>query len=85
MHSKSVHSNSGQLVTTDTSVLVKVKVKCTLVQALRPCTGRTAYRGNRGIALLFHDNGTIRGVRGQRHGPTALYLRERPDTHCRGG
>jgi len=26
---------------------VKVKVKCTLVQALRLCTGRTAYRGSR--------------------------------------
>ena len=24
---------------------VKVKVKCTLVQALRLCTGRTAHRG----------------------------------------
>jgi hypothetical protein len=35
-------------------------VKCTLVQALRPCTGRTAHRG-RGIALLFHDHGTRRG------------------------
>jgi len=29
----------------------KVKVKCTLVQALRLCTGRTAHRGSRGIAL----------------------------------
>ena len=28
------------------------KVKCTLVQALRLCTGRTAHRGSRGIALL---------------------------------
>jgi len=33
----------------------KVKVKVTLVQALRLCTGRTAHRGSRGIALLFHD------------------------------
>ena len=33
------------------------KVKCTLVQALRLCTGRTAYRGSRGIALPFHDDG----------------------------
>jgi len=33
----------------------KVKVKCTLVQALRLCTGRTVHRGSRGIALLFHD------------------------------
>ena len=39
----------------------KGKVKCTLVQALRLCTGRTAHRGNRGIALPFHDHGTRRG------------------------
>jgi len=38
-----------------------LKVKCTLVQALRLCTGRTAHRGSRGIALLFHDHGTRRG------------------------
>jgi hypothetical protein len=36
-------------------------VKCTLVQALRFCTDRTAYRGRRGIALPFHDHGTRRG------------------------
>jgi len=30
-------------------------VKCTLVQALRLCTGCTALRGSRGIVLLFHD------------------------------
>jgi len=34
------------------------KVKCTLVQALRLCTGRTARRRCRGIALLFLDHGT---------------------------
>jgi len=39
----------------------EVKVKYTLVQALRLCTGRTAHRGSRGIALLFHDHGTRRG------------------------
>ena len=39
----------------------KIKVKVTLVQALRLCTGRTAYRGSRGIALPFHDHGTRRG------------------------
>ena len=33
----------------------QVKVKVNLVQALRLCTGRTAHRGSRGIALLFHD------------------------------
>jgi hypothetical protein len=32
-----------------------VKVKVTLVQALRLSTGRTAHRGSRGIALIFHD------------------------------
>jgi hypothetical protein len=34
--------------------------KCTIVQALRLCTGRTAHRGSRGIAVLFHDHGTRR-------------------------
>ena len=41
-----------------TGLYQKVKVKVTLVQALRLCTGRTAYRGSRGIALHFHDHGT---------------------------
>ena len=41
--------------------LCKVKVKVTLVQALRLCTGRTAYRGSRFIALPFLDHGTRRG------------------------
>ena len=46
----------------DTNIIVSnVKVKCTLVQALRHSTGRTAHRGSRGIALLFHDHGTRRG------------------------
>jgi hypothetical protein len=36
----------------------KKGVKFTLVQALRLCTGRTAHRGSRGIALPFHDHGT---------------------------
>jgi len=38
----------------------KGKVKCTPVQALRLCTGRTAHRGSRVIALLFLDHGTRR-------------------------
>jgi hypothetical protein len=41
--------------------IVGIKVKCTLVQALKLCTGRTAHRGSRDIALLFHDHGTRRG------------------------
>jgi len=44
-----------------TSSRIIGKVKCTLVQALRLCTGCTAHRGSRGIALLFHDHGTRRG------------------------
>jgi len=41
--------------------LKKSKVKCTLVQALRLCTGHTAHRGSRGMALPFHDHGARRG------------------------
>ena len=37
------------------------KVKCTVVQALRLCAGRTVHRGSRGIALLFLDHCTRRG------------------------
>jgi hypothetical protein len=39
----------------------KVKVKVTLVQTLRLCTGCTAHRGSRGVTLLFLDHGTRRG------------------------
>ena len=45
----------------DTHFVRIKKAKCTLVQALRLCTGCTAHRGSRGIALLFHDHGTRRG------------------------
>ena len=65
-------------------ILSKRWVKCSLVQALRLCTGRTAHRGSRSIALLFLDHGTRKGVRGQRHVPAALYPREGPVTHCTG-
>jgi hypothetical protein len=43
--------------------VLKVKVKVTLVQALRLST---AHRGSRSIAILFHDHGTRRrwGVSG---------------------
>jgi hypothetical protein len=37
------------------------KVKCTLVRALRLCTGRMTYRGSIGVALPFLDHGTNRG------------------------
>jgi hypothetical protein len=38
----------------------KKKLKCTLVQALGLCTGRTAHRGSRGIVLPFLGHGTRR-------------------------
>jgi len=40
-----------------------------------------AQRVGRGIALLFHDRSTRRGVSGQQHAPAALYPRERLGTH----
>ena len=67
------------------SVGRKVLLKFTLVQALGLYTSCTAHRGSRGIALLFHDYGTRKGVREQRHAPGALYPRERPGIHCTGG
>ena len=52
--------NSYFLATGITEV-EKDKVKCTLVQALRLCTDRTALRVSRGIVLPFIDHGTRRG------------------------
>ena len=46
---------NNEVLSNEVKVKVKVKVKCTLVQALRLCTGRTAHRVSRGIALIFHD------------------------------
>ena len=37
------------------------KVKCTLVQALRICTGCMTHKGSKRIAVPFHDHGTRRG------------------------
>ena len=51
----------GSLETIILNLGIKVKVKVTLVQALRLCTGRMAHRGSRGIALPFLDHGTRRG------------------------
>ena len=65
-------------------IKVKVKVKCTLVQALRLCTGRTAHRGSRGIALLFLDHDTRRGE-GSASRPCRSLPPETPGTHCTGG
>ena len=59
-------------------MVTKIKVKCTIVQALRLCTGRTAHKGSRCIALLFLDHGTRRGW------GVSVTPRERPGTHCTG-
>jgi len=60
------------------------KIKYTLVQAMRLCTGRTAYRGSRGIALLFLDHSTRRGEGSASH-PGRSLPREKPGTHSTGG
>ena len=39
------------------------KVKCTLVQARRLCTGCTVHRGSRGIAVLYRHWGSVQAVR----------------------
>ena len=45
-----------------------------------------AQRVGRGIALLFHDRGTRRGLSGQQqHALAALYPQERPGIHFTGG
>ena len=64
---------------------LKVMVKVTLIQALRLCTGRTTHRGSRGIALPFHDHGTRRAVRGQRHARPLFTPRKHPVPICTGG
>ena len=49
-----IRPSSGHLNTKfKTGYMQKGKVKCTLVQALRLCTGRTVHRGSRGIAVLL--------------------------------
>jgi hypothetical protein len=60
------------------------KVKCILVQALRLCTGRTAHRGSRGIALLFHDHGSRKGW-GVSVTPRPLFTPGKDPVLCTGG
>ena len=55
----------------------QVKLNCTLVQTLKLCTGHTAHRGSKGIALPFHDHGTRRGEVSASH-PGRFYPRENP-------
>jgi len=41
----------------------------------------------RGVEMQLCSSKTsaLEGVSGQQHAPAALYIRERPGTHCRGG
>jgi len=58
------NNNFNLICLNNTKILHSNKVKkgkCTLVQAMSLCTGRTARRRSRGIALLFLDHGTRRG------------------------
>ena len=61
MHPRRCRPEAGGQSQYKTACEVKTKVKCTLVQALSLCTGRTAHRGSRGITLPFLDHGTRRG------------------------
>jgi hypothetical protein len=47
------HNATGRIALSCVLNLYKVQVKSTPVQALRLCTGSTARRGSRGIALLY--------------------------------
>ena len=61
---ESVNVTAAGLKTPIRNFMVHIKskkIRCPLVQALRLCTGRTAHRGSRGIALPFLDHGTGRG------------------------
>jgi len=54
------HTHTLAFVYCPSHLFDKGKVKCILIQALKPCTARTAHRGSRGIALLFLDHGIRR-------------------------
>ena len=62
----------------------KVKVKCTLVQALGLCT---AVRPIGGVEVQLYSflTSALGGVRCQCHASAAFYPRERPGTHYTGG
>jgi len=64
---------------------VRANAKCTIVQALRLCSGRTALKGSRGIGLLFLDHDTRMGW-GVSVTPRSLFTpQEKPSTHYTGG
>jgi len=43
----------GKLQDVVVDARININVKCTLVQVLRLCTGRTAHRVSRGLAILY--------------------------------
>jgi len=47
--------HSGPYTDDEGGRFIRKMVECTLVQLLRLCTGRTAHRGSKGIALFIHD------------------------------
>ena len=56
------HSNTGHRHVNHWWFTINIQnKKCTLVQALRLCTGRMAHTGSRCIALPFLDHGSRRG------------------------
>ena len=57
VHIPSVHPPELNTNRTAFPLQICSKGKDHLIQALRLCTGRTAHRGSRGIALPFHDHG----------------------------
>jgi hypothetical protein len=63
LFTSAVRGMKGPTIGMKASIVIihMVKVKSTLVQTLRPCTGRTVHRRSRGIALLFQDHGFRRG------------------------
>jgi len=79
-----LHNFLGVLCNSIVTAVKGKKVKCTLVQALRLCTCRTAHRGSRGIALLFLDHG-LEGGEGSVAHPGCSLPPEGPGTHCTEG
>jgi len=79
MYDGQSHYNNLMMIQLWTLILTYVKVKCSHYRS------GVAQRVGRGIALLFHDRSTRRGVSGQQHAPAALYPQERPGTHFAGG
>jgi hypothetical protein len=69
---------TNQFILVLTSHYLCIKVKHTLVQALRLCTGRPAHTGSRDVALPFHDHCIRIGWWVSVTVPAALYHRKKP-------